>query len=361
MERALALAEQSVGLASPNPAVGCVLVHDGREAGEGFHQYDRLDHAEIAALKAAGSRAEGATAYITLEPCSHQGRTGPCADALIGARVRRVVFATRDPNPLVHGRGSERLRSAGIEVTEGVLEEKARRVNDSFARFVRTGLPMVTVKIACSLDGRIAPASQAAGERMRITGEEAHAEVQRMRHAADALLTGVGTVLADDPLLTDRSGLPRRRPLLRVVLDSRLRTPASSRLVASASGDLVIFFTDAPEKARRDLEERGARVKQIAGDGKSGIALAPVLETLAAESVTSVMVEGGGRISAAVLGADLADKLVVFFAPLLLGANAVPAFAGGREVRLPQQFALKRFGGDFAWESYLRDPWAEVK
>lgn len=359
MERAFALAQQSIGLASPNPAVGCVLVRDGLVTGEGFHQYDALDHAEIVALKQAGSRARGATAYVTLEPCSHHGRTGPCSEALLRAGVRRVVFAIEDPNPLVHGRGAEQLRAAGVEVQSGLLADQARKLNETFARFTRAGLPFVTVKIASSLDGRIAPQGKEPGSTSWITGEEARAEVHRMRHAADALLTGVGTLLADDPLLSDRSGLPRRRPLLRVVLDSALRTPPDSRLVSSSNGDLIIFCASRAAAAkRRALEARGIRVEQLPSGATGEVVLAPVFEHLAKSKITSVLVEGGSRINAAMLKGGFADKLVIFFAPTLLGANAAPAFAEGAPFDPVQNFTLKRFGRDFAFEAYLRDPWA---
>lgn len=364
MERAITLAQKSVGLASPNPAVGCVLVREGNPVGEGFHQYDALDHAEVAALKHAGSGAEGATAYVTLEPCSHYGRTGPCADALIEAGVRRVVIATIDPNPLVRGRGIERLRAAGVEVSTGLLASDARRLNDSFAKFARTGLPFVTMKIASSLDGRIAPAGQAPKSAIRITGEAARAEVHRMRHGADALLTGVGTILADDPLLTDRSSLPRRRPLLRVVLDSALRTPPDSRLVSSANGDLLILFTDAPAGARQALEARGARVERVAeGEPAGHIALAPALKHLAQSEITSVLVEGGARLNAAMLNSKLVDKLVIFYAPTLLGGDAIPALAsdpGPDAIGKLSGSTLKSYGDDFAFAGYVRDPWAGI-
>lgn len=213
MRRALELAQESVGLASPNPTVGCVLVKEGRVVGEGFHGYEQRDHAEVVAMKAAGAAAKGSTAYVTLEPCSHCGRTGPCADALIEAGVARVIVATADPNPAVNGRGLERLRAAGIQVDVGLLCEEARELNDGFACYISTHLPFVTLKAAVSQDGGIAPGpkSRTARAPVMLTGPESQAEVQRMRHASDALITGIGTVLADDPLLTDRSGLPRRR------------------------------------------------------------------------------------------------------------------------------------------------------
>ena len=245
MEQALQQAERSVGLCSPNPAVGCVLVRGDELVGEGFHEYDRRDHAEVVALKQAGPLAQGATAYVTLEPCSHTGRTGPCADALIAAGVSRVVVATADPNPQVNGKGIARLRAAGVEVSTGVLEQQARRLNDGYAKFITAFLPYVTMKVAATLDGRIAPPQREARGHFSISGNEARAEVHRMRHAVDALIVGVGTIIADDPLLTDRSDLPRRRRLMRIVLDSTLRTPLDSQLVKTAYQDVMIFIPSA--------------------------------------------------------------------------------------------------------------------
>jgi diaminohydroxyphosphoribosylaminopyrimidine deaminase/5-amino-6-(5-phosphoribosylamino)uracil reductase len=361
MELALRQAEQSVGLSSPNPAVGCVLVQGDRLVGEGFHAFDRRDHAEIVALKQAGSLARGATAYVTLEPCSHHGRTGPCADALSAAGVKRVVVATVDPNPVVHGAGIAKLRAAGVEVRAGVLEEPARRLNDGFARFVTTGLPFVTMKVAATLDGRIAPAQTVASAPYWITGEEARAEVHRMRHAADALVAGVGTILVDNPLLTDRSDLPRRRPLLRIVLDSALRTPLDSQLVETAHEDVLIFFTQASVSAQQALEERGVRLQQI-GQNRPGerIALLQVLESLGRMFITSLLIEGGAQVHTAALNQGLVDKLVLFYAPTFLGDAAVPMLGAINDLPRIQQYSLKTFGKDFALEAYLRDPWKDV-
>src|SRR5215472_6750335 len=231
MDHALDLARKGVGLASPNPTVGCVMVNGGQIVGEGFHQYDWRDHAEIVALKSANERARGSTLYVTLEPCSRTGRTGPCTEAVISAGVRRVVAAIEDPNPLNASRGFERLGLAGIEVVKDVGEEEARRLNEAFACWIRTKKPFVTLKSALTLDGQLAlPHARRKIARSIvkrngsewITSEESRAEVHRMRHASDALLTGIGTILTDDPLLTDRSGLQRRRRLLRVILDSKL-------------------------------------------------------------------------------------------------------------------------------------------
>lgn len=361
MEHALRQAEQSIGLASPNPAVGCVLVQGDRLVGEGFHAFDRRDHAEIVALKEAGSQARGATAYVTLEPCNHHGRTGPCADALLAAGVERVVVATVDPNPAVHGAGIARLRAGGVEVRGGVLAEPARSLNDGFARFVTTGLPFVTMKVAATLDGRIAPAERLAGAPYWITGDEARAQVHRMRHAADALVAGVGTILADNPLLTDRSGLPRRRPLLRIVLDSALRTPLGSQLVETAHEDVLVFFTHASVAAQQALEKRGVRLQQI-GQDRPGerIALPQVLESLGRMSITSLLIEGGAQVHTAALNQGLVDKLMLFYAPTFLGDAAVPMLGAINELPRIQQYSLKTFGKDFALEAYLRDPWKDV-
>ena len=359
MERALKQAGQSVGLASPNPAVGCALVRNDRMVGEGFHAYDQRDHAEIVALKQAGPLARGATAYVTLEPCTHHGRTGPCADALLAAGVTRVVVATADPNPVVQGKGIARLRAAGVEVTSGVGEDAARRLNDGFARFITTGLPFVTMKVAATLDGRIAPAKRSATAPFWITGEPARAEVHRMRHAADALITGVGTVLADDPLLTDRSRLPRRRPLLRIVLDSKLRTPLDSQLVKTADQDVLIFFRDATETAQKDLVSGGVRLVQIAG-GDSRVALKEVMARLAEMQITSLLLEGGAELHTSALNEGVVDKLVLFYAPQFLGESGVPMLGAIDGMPAIDDFSLRRFGQDFALEAYLRNPWLNL-
>jgi diaminohydroxyphosphoribosylaminopyrimidine deaminase/5-amino-6-(5-phosphoribosylamino)uracil reductase len=357
MARALDLARQGVGLASPNPTVGCVIVRDGKPVGAGFHQYDQRDHAEIVALRQAGELARGATAYVTLEPCAHQGRTGPCADALVVAGVARVVVATADPNPLVHGKGIERLRHANIEVAVGVLQEPAQRLNDAFAKHIRTGLPFVTLKAAMTLDGRIAPpaAQRQPGEVAWITGPESRAHVQQMRHSVDAVLTGIGTVLADDPLLTDRSGLPRRRPLLRAVLDSKLRLRFDSQLVRSSDSDLAVF-TASPESVRkRALAAAGVAVRHIEPGPR---ALAHVLQELGEHDIASVMIEAGSQLNSSFLEAGLVDRLFLFYAPYFLGAEAQPLVEKAPDANpSPRGFALHRFGADFAYEAWFHQYW----
>ena len=359
MERALQQAEQSVGLSSPNPAVGCVLVRGDDLVGEGFHEFDRRDHAEVIALKQAGPLAHGATAYVTLEPCSHQGRTGPCADALIAAGVTRVVVATVDPNPQVNGKGIARLRAAGVEVTTGVLQEQARRLNDGYAKFITAFLPYVTMKVAATLDGRIAPAHSEARGHFWISGSEARAEVHRMRHAVDALIVGVGTIIADDPLLTDRSDLRRRRPLQRIVLDTSLRTPLDSQLVKTAYQDVLIFFSHAEVAAQKALEARGVRLQQIAHRGPR-ISLQDALVRLAEMQITNVLLEGGAQVYTSALNQGLVDKLLLFYAPKFFGQAAVPMLSAVDELPAIQDYSLKQFGRDFALEARLHDPWSEV-
>ncbi len=369
MNRALALARESVGLASPNPAVGCVLVREtageGQAVGEGFHAYDSRDHAEIVALKQAGAAARGATAYVTLEPCSHCGRTGPCAEALIDAGVNRVVAATLDPNPQVAGSGIARLRAAGIETTVGVCQTEARAINDAFAKFIQTGQPFVTLKAALSLDGKIAPApgNRIFGTPHWLTGELAIAEVQRLRHASDAILTGIGTVVADNPSLTDRTGLSRRRPLLRIVLDAQLRLPLDSLLVQSAAGDVLVFCGESAPMAKQSmLEACGVQVERVqTGQDGEGVNLQQVLARVAGMDRMSILVEGGSRVNGAFLREGLVDKLVLFYAPLELGEEAVP-FATGvaspyllhQELRQMQE---EMFGADACVGGLLRDPW----
>ncbi len=360
MERALARARQSKSVSSPNPAVGCVLVRDGTLVGEGFHDYDRIDHAEIVALKAAGDLARGATAYVTLEPCCHTGRTGPCTEALIAAGVRRVVAATLDPNPKVSGNGLLRLQQAGIETAAGLCQQDARSLNEAFACSIRNGHPFVTLKAGVSLDGRIAPRPGRAegGQPYFLTGPRALAEVQVMRHEHDVLLTGINTVLTDDPQLTDRTGLPRRRPLLRVVLDSALRLPLDSKLVRTAQDDVLVFCSFAPTARRQALESMGVRVEALPGNTRGRIPLDAVMRRLHEMQMLSVMIEAGGMVNASALTADLVDKLVLYYAPVLLGGMGV-ALAEDIEM---QRLRLQRaewtpVGPDLRYTGYLRDPW----
>ena len=365
MTRALELAAQGTALASPNPMVGAVLVKDGKIVGQGYHTYKEKKHAEVLALEQANEAARGATLFINLEPCCHAGRTGPCTDAILAAGVKKVVAAMVDPNPLVSGRGLEQLRRGGVEVETGLCREQAERLNESFARYIRTGLPLITLKAAMTLDGKIAAPDDNTGW---VTSEEARNYVQQQRHASDAILTGVGTVVADDPLLTDRSGLPRRCPLLRVVMDSRLRIPPTARMLAEVEDDLLIFCSPLSNPAKRkELEQRGARVCVL--PPRSGPEHRPdprpnlleAVKELGEREITSVLVEAGAEMNWAALEAGVVDKVFLFYAPKILGGTESMSMAGGLGIRamkdaLPvKKIQLHQFGPDFAVEGTLRD------
>jgi diaminohydroxyphosphoribosylaminopyrimidine deaminase/5-amino-6-(5-phosphoribosylamino)uracil reductase len=391
LRQALDLAREGLSLASPNPYVGAVVVDSGGNiVGTGTHTYEGVKHAEVIALAAAGERARGGTLYLNLEPCCHRGRTGPCTDAVIAPGVKRVVVGMFDPNPQVAGKGAEQLRCAGIEVeiAEGALHDEALKLNEAFAKYIQYGTPLITLKAGMTLDGKIAPppgesdnpsalgANAASGG--WITSEEARAHVHQLRHASDAIMVGVGTVIADDPLLTDRTGLPRRRPLLRVVIDSRLRLPLESRLAKTANNDLIVFCALAEEKRKRELESRGIVVEQLAlypGVDKNVVGGRPIksadgrpdLRNLAKRlgqlEITSLLIEGGALINWAALAAGIVDKVFLYYAPkILAGMGAVP-FASGEGFRHVSEAAyvklltLHRFGEDFAVEGYLKDPY----
>ena len=376
LRRALEFARAGVGLVSPNPAVGAVVVDvSGRELGAGTHTYDDVKHAEVLALEKAGEAARGGTLYLNLEPCSHQGRTGPCADAVLAAGIRRVVCSMQDPNPRVAGQGFAKLRALGVEVKVGLYEAEAKKLNESFAKYIRLGKPLVTLKSAMTLDGKIADATKpgaepgsatSATEGARsgyhwITGEAARAHVQQLRHQSDAIMAGVGTVLADDPLLTDRSGLPRRRKLLRVILDSYLRIPPTSRVIQTVDHDVLVLCSTAEEQAKQALEARGVRVQQISATAGGRPDFAAIVRTLGELEITSLLIEGGALVNGAALASGEVDKVFLYYAPKIFGEGAVPFIDGeslhGR-AQCVQRFELHRLGEDFALEGYLRDPYA---
>lgn len=334
MARALQLAGRALYTTDPNPRVGCVIARDGEVVGEGFHVRAGEPHAEVHALRAAGDRVGGATVYVTLEPCSHQGRTGPCAEALVAAGPARVVVAMQDPNPRVSGRGIARLRAAGIAVDVGVLAAEARALNPGFVRRMETGRPYVRVKLAMSLDGRTAMAS---GESQWITGPAAREDVQRLRASSGAVLTGSGTLLADDPALTVRpadwrlaayGGEPVRQPV-RVLLDRDLRAPETARLFAGEGPVLVlaedrVLVTRAGHAKAEALRARpGVEVIGLPAPGGS-LDLAAVLDELGRREVNGLLVEAGARLAGAFVAADLVDELVVYQAPVLMGSTARP-------------------------------------
>jgi diaminohydroxyphosphoribosylaminopyrimidine deaminase/5-amino-6-(5-phosphoribosylamino)uracil reductase len=373
MRQALELARRGTALTSPGARVGAVVVDSaGTIAGSGYYTFDGVKHAEALALEQAGAKARGGTLYLNLEPHCHQSRTPPCTDAIMAAGIKRVVAAMADPNPQVSGKGFAQLRAAGIQVETGLLESEARRLNEAFAKYILTRLPLVTVKSGMTLDGKIAPppgdslnpsalgATGATGG--WITSTEARTHVQELRHESDAIMVGVGTIIADDPLLTDRTGLPRRRKLLRVVLDSRLRLPLESRVVTTAQNDVLVFCSFAEEKKKRELEQRGIRVEQVqlgSNDGRPD--LKSVAARLGAMEIASLLIEGGALVNWAALAAGMVDKVFLYYAPkILAGSGSVP-FAGGEgfrrlnEAAQVKDIALHRFGEDFAVEGYLRD------
>jgi len=359
MARALELAQLGVALAHPNPMVGAVLVKNGVIIGEGFHKYDDRDHAEVVALRQAGQKAWGATLYVNLEPCCTTGRTGPCTAALISAKVKQVFGAMEDPNPAVSGRGYAALERAGIGVSVGLCEAEAKKVNEDFAKWIMTGLPFVTMKVASTLDGQIAVR---ATERAPLTGEPARAASMRIRHRADALLTGVGTILADNPRLTDRSGEPRRRKLLRVVLDSKLRLPLKSQLVLSGKGDILVYTTEPTDSPQaRALSMVGVEVVQLPASGER-VDLEAAIRDLGQRQIVNLMIEAGAEVNGAALAEGLVDKVAIFYAPRFIGADGVPLArtTAKRLTHLPglSNVTVESYPPDILVEGYFRDIYA---
>ncbi|MBV9217421.1 MAG: bifunctional diaminohydroxyphosphoribosylaminopyrimidine deaminase/5-amino-6-(5-phosphoribosylamino)uracil reductase RibD [Acidobacteria bacterium] len=323
--RALDLAKRGSGLVSPNPLVGCLIVSEvGAIVGEGFYTYDGIVHAEQIALDAAAGRARGATAYISLEPHAHRGKTPPCTKALIEAGIRRVVCPIEDPNPLVSGRGFSELTAAGIEVSTGILAKEAAELNEKFICWHRKGRPFVHLKLAMSLDGRISLYSTVS---TALSGEGARSQVQNLRHEYDAILIGGNTALVDDPQLTDRSGRPRRRPLVRVVLDNRLQIPLASSLVATARHTPTLVFTNGNDGRKID-HLRDAGVEVIFSDA-GGRNLNWVLAELKERQIQSLLVEGGSEIAGSFFDAALVDKVTFLVAPLIIGGRSAPAAISG--------------------------------
>ena len=360
MARAIELAARARGRTSPNPMVGAVLVGGDTIVGEGFHARAGESHAEAMALAQAGPAARGADLYVNLEPCSHHGRTPPCAEAIIQAGVARVFTAMRDPNPKVDGRGIARLLAAGVKVRVGLLGAEAARLNEIYCRNMTTGLPLVTLKIGMSLDGKTATRT---GEARWITSEASRKRVHEMRDAVDAVLVGIGTILADDPDLTTRlAGADCRHPD-RVVIDSHLRIPSRARVLAHRNRGRTILIAGphAAEARVRELRELGAEVVIVDG-GERRVDLRIVVERLYALGITSLLIEGGSEIAASSLEAGIVDKLVFFIAPLLIGGREAPPVIGGRGVGpLSQALRLRdvrwdAVGEDIMVEGYVREP-----
>lgn len=353
-QRALELAAQGIGLVSPGPLVGCLIVDDHRQiAGEGFYAYDEVKHAETIAVEQAGARARGATAYISLEPHAHQGRTAPCTNLLVESGIKRVVAPIEDPNPKVSGRGFAHLRAAGIEVCTGLLAEEGTRLNEAYIHFMRSGRPFVHLKMAVTLDGKVATAT---GDSRWITGEAARAEVHELRHRYDAIMIGGRTVSADDPLLTDRSGKRRRRPLVRVVIEQYLRVAPESQLAQTTDAAPVLVFAcdDADDDSLAALRARGV---EVIAQG-SALDLGSVLDELARRSLQSVLVEGGPSLAGLLMEAGLVNKVTFFVAPIIVGGQDAPsAIAGGgvekiSEAAKLEQIEIRQHGDDVEITGY---------
>ena len=324
MEIALRLADRNIGNVCPNPSVGCLIVNGARIVGRGWTQAGGWPHAEVMALEQAGEKSAGATVYTTLEPCSHFGKTPPCSDALISARIKRLVGAMRDPDPRVDGEGFSKLRDAGIEVVEGILESEATELNRGFIARVTRNLPFVTLKMAMSIDSRTATKT---GDSKWITGEKARYSSHFLRSKHDAILTGIGTVLADNPILNTRiSGLGNRSPT-RIIMDTKLRLPVDSQIVSTATEYKTIIFTtgEAEKSKKRHIESFGLQVVTLTGNKSGRVSLIETLEVLAAKGINSVLVEGGGTLNTEFLRSDLIDEFLVYRAPIVLGGDGKAA------------------------------------
>lgn len=323
--RAIELACNGAGLVSPNPLVGCVIVSaTGSIIGEGTYLKDNVTHAEVIALEEAGEKARGGIAYVSLEPHDHHGKTPPCTEALINAGIKRVVCPIDDPNPLVSGKGFERLRNAGIEVVTGILAEEASRLNEKFITWHRKGRPFVHLKLAMSLDGRI---SLGGSVSTALSGELARKRVHDIRHEHDAILVGGNTVVVDNPSLTDRSGKPRRRPLVRIVLDNRLQTTLDSTIVTSVNASPTLVFTNSRDAAK--VEAIRARDVDVIESELGGRDLPGVLEELRIREIQSVLVEGGTEVAGAFVDARLVDKVTFLISPIVIGGRNAPHAIGG--------------------------------
>jgi diaminohydroxyphosphoribosylaminopyrimidine deaminase / 5-amino-6-(5-phosphoribosylamino)uracil reductase len=348
------LAERAAGRTSPNPMVGAVLVREGKIIASGFHQFAGADHAEIVALKNAGSKAKGATLYINLEPCNHQGRTPPCTRSLIAAGIKKVVAGMKDPNPLVSGNGLRALSRAGIKVRTGVLEEECRRLNEAFTKFITRRLPFVTLKLAASLDGKIATAS---GDSRWISCEKSRATVHWLRNRYDAVLVGAGTVIADNPQLTCR--MAGGRDPWRIILDARLRIPLSAEFLRQRGSDKNIIVTSntAPDDKIRALEALGANVWRLPVR-EDAVPWLPILRKLAKMGIVSVLIEGGATTAAGALKQKVVDKMLLFYAPKLLGGDARYMIDSLGIQRIKQSVALRHLkiqksGTDLLVSGYL--------
>ncbi len=352
MRMALENARAMKGQTDPNPLVGSVIVNDNRIVGIGAHMKAGEPHAEIHALRMAGEKARGGTIYVTLEPCSHHGRTGPCAEAIVQAGLKKAVVATLDPNPLVAGRGIKMLQEAGIEVVVGVCEEESRKMNEVFNKYIVTKIPFVTLKSAVTLDGKIATSTS---DSKWITSEDARKDVHQLRNENGAILVGVNTVIRDDPELTTR--IPYGRNPIRVILDSTLRIPMESRVITDGKAPTWIFTTNNHSADKKDALEK-AGVKVFVTNGEKHVNLQETLEIMGQHFISSLLIEGGGEVNAAFMEGKLIDKLVLYFAPKVIGGKAAPTFFEGSGVQYMRDaieftdVTFTRIGKDYKFVGY---------
>jgi diaminohydroxyphosphoribosylaminopyrimidine deaminase/5-amino-6-(5-phosphoribosylamino)uracil reductase len=353
MKTALGLARRGIGYTSPNPAVGALVVKGNKVIARGWHRRAGLPHAEALALKRAGRRAKGADLYITLEPCPHHGRTPPCTARIIEAGVKRAFIGTIDPNPRVRGKGIKELKRAGIEVRTGIIDESCRTLNEAYIKYITTGSPFVTLKLATTVDGRIATSK---GESRWITGVESRRLVHRMRSQVDAVMVGSGTALKDDPELTVR--LAKGKNPIRVIVDEDLKTPLRARVFAATGGRVLIFTTTKAVKSKiKKVEAKGAEVIRVPR-ARRGVSLKRVIEELGKREIQSLMVEGGSSLAASALREGVVDKVTIFMSPMILGGDALPSVAAlgikslGKGIKL-RAFAAKSLGRDILIEGYL--------
>ena len=352
MGLALTMARRAAGRTAPNPMVGAVIVRDGLVVGEGWHTRFGAAHAEVEALRAAGGNARGATVFVTLEPCNHTGRTPPCVDALIAAGVKRVVAGMADPNPLVSGRGFRRLRQSGIQVRSGVLEAECRALNEAFVKYITLGMPLVLLKIAASLDGKIATAT---GSSRWVTGREARRRVHDLRNRVDAVLVGIGTVIADDPQLTCR--IPGGRNPVRIILDQRLRISLKARVLNEPGKTIVVAGARVRQNKLKAVEKLGAEVWRMPSS-RQGISLAAVLQKIAAQGILSVMIEGGSVTAGHALAEKVVDKIAFFYAPKIVGGDGLsvvsPLGVKNMKQSIPiENIEVERIGNDILVTGYL--------
>jgi len=355
IRRTLALARRAEGMTSPNPMVGAVLVKQGRIIAEGYHKKAGTAHAEVIAIEKAGMEASGSTLYVSLEPCCHKDkRTPPCTEKIIAAKIKRVVVAIKDPNPKVSGKGIEELRNAGIEVVSGILEDKARHLNEFYIKHITSRLPFVVLKVAMTLDGKIATPE---GESKWITGEKARKEVHRLRGTVDALLTAIGTIKADDPLLTCRTG--RMKSPIRIILDPGLEIKADAKVLTCPPRTVLVTGDSASKKKQAHLQEKGISIIEHVG---SRVDLPWLMKKLGAEGIVSVLIEGGSSLASSCLEAEIIDKVMFYIAPKIIGGRESFPAVGGKTFRSLQhahkltRTSIRRVGDDFVVEGYLDKP-----